>query len=104
MMFYKKGDNIYDEAILNEVCEYMGIYPTEEFQDYFVKDTMEIVDTVFSQNSKFNVKYVENRSLKYDSSVTKTKHYTIDKKSYSTSNFYLDNKKLYENKLFVEAA
>lgn len=60
MMFYKKNDKLLNDDILNKICKDMGIQPTKEVQEYFLKDTMRKESKLKFTNYDFELDYIES--------------------------------------------
>ena len=43
---FSKRDKLLDEKILEEVCNLMNIKPTEEHQEFFMKDTIKDINSL----------------------------------------------------------
>lgn len=106
MMFYKKGDNIYNKEILNEVCRDMDIQPTYEVQKFFVEKSVEYDDDIFNEEVSNKMEYIESDELDYNKSNFSTTYYNIESKTayINKPSMYVDNKDLNSEILMTEAA
>ena len=73
---------VFDESVLNQVCDLMNITPTTKEQKYFVTDTM---DFKINQNKELKMKiYMKTECITWYG------HYSNDHKIEITEGFYLN--------------
>jgi hypothetical protein len=105
-MFYKKGDSIYSEEILDEVCKDMNIQPTYEVQDFFAENSIKYDDSIFYEEVSNKINCNKYNDSSYKISESDTIYYNSDPKTLyiNKSRSYINNKNLKIDILLTEAA